>query len=294
MRKIAMILGLAFLAACSGNHERSDAYGNFEADEVIVSSESQGKLIQLNLQEGSKLERGVRVGIVDTVALSIQKEQLLAQKGAVFSKIQNIKSQVAIQLEQKDVLLVEKDRIEKLFASEVATDQQMDDINGKLKVLERQIESVNTQVASTNHELKVIDKQIDLIEHRIEKSFIINPINGVVLEKYAEESEIIIPGKSIYKIADLSVLDLRVFISGDQLPNVKLGQMVQVLIDKNATENTILKGEVIWISEKAEFTPKIIQTKEERVNMVYAMKVRVKNDGRLKIGMPGEVNLINN
>ena len=286
--KISVFLSL-LLFACSGNDNGPDAYGNFEAREIIVSAESQGKLLQFNVEEGEKLKKNQQVGWIDTSTLHIQKEQLKAQKQAVASKLANIKAQIEVQQEQKQNLLTEKNRIEKLYNDQAATKQKLDDINGKYDVLLKQIEATKTQINSIDKEMEVMDRQVDLIDEQIRKAKIINPVNGTVLEKYVEESEIAVMGKALYKIARLDEIDLRVYISGAQLPSVKIGQKVTVLVDQDAKTNQEFEGTVIWISDQAEFTPKIIQTKEERVNMVYAVKVRVKNDGTMKIGMPGEV-----
>jgi len=276
-------------AACSGSDNKSDAYGNFEAKEVIISAETQGKIIEFKAEEGQKLEKEQIIAIIDTVPMSIQKEQLLAQKQAVASKISNIKAQIAVQEEQKSILKTEKDRIEKLYNDNAATQQQFDDITGKYDILEKQIAVTNTQITSVSKEIKVINTQVKLIDEQKSRAIIKNPIDGVLLEKYLEENEIAIPGKALYKIARMDEIELRVYISGSQLPQIQNGQKVKVFIDKDNETNQEYEGEVFWISDQAEFTPKIIQTKEERVNMVYAVKIRVKNDGNIKIGMPGEV-----
>jgi len=286
--KISVFLSL-LLFACSGNDNGPDAYGNFEAREIIVSAESQGKLLQFNVEEGEKLKKNQQVGWIDTSTLHIQKEQLKAQKQAVASKLANIKAQIEVQQEQKQNLLTEKNRVEKLYNDQAATKQKLDDINGKYEVLLKQIKATKTQINAVHKEMEVMERQIDLVDEQIKKSKIINPLNGTVLEKYVEESEIAAIGKALYKIARLDEIDLRVYISGAQLPSVKIGQKVTVLVDKDKKTNQEFEGKVIWISDQAEFTPKIIQTKEERVNMVYAVKVRVQNDGTMKIGMPGEV-----
>ena len=287
--KLILCIFPILLAACSGNENGSDAYGNFEAKEVIVSAEVQGKIIEFNIEEGEKLVEGQYLGFIDTVPLSIQREQLLAQKQAVASKMANVHAQIAVQEEQKAILKTEKDRIEKLYNDNAATKQQFDNIKGKFDVLEKQIAATKTQGSFIAREMDVIDKQVKLVNEQISRAKIVNPIDGIVLEKYLEENEIAIAGKALYKIARLDEIELRVYISGAQLPEVKIGQKVKVYIDKDAESNQEYDGEVFWISDQAEFTPKIIQTKEERVNMVYAVKIRVKNDGKLKIGMPGEV-----
>ena len=287
--KLYLILILLLLAACNGNDNGSDAYGNFEAREIIVSAESQGKLLQFSVEQGGQLKKNQQVGWIDTSTLHIQKEQLKAQKQAVASKLANIKAQIDVQQEQKQNLLTEKNRIKKLYNDQAATKQKLDDISGKYEVLLKQIEATNTQINAVHKEMEVMERRIDLVNEQIRKAKIINPVNGTVLEKYVEESEIAAMGKALYKIARLDEIDLRVYISGAQLPSVKIGQKVTVLVDQDAKTNQEFEGKVIWISDQAEFTPKIIQTKEERVNMVYAVKVRVQNDGTMKIGMPGEV-----
>jgi len=287
--KIYLLAIPLFFAACNGNDNGSDAYGNFEAKEVIVSGEAQGKLVKFNIEEGDKLTKGQFVGCVDTIQLSIQKEQLQVQKQAVATKLSHVKAQIAVQEKQRENLEVERKRVENLYKEEAATQKQLDDIQGNYDVLVRQIEATKTQIASIVKEMEAFDKQIQLMDDRIQRAKIVNPINGTVLEKYLEENEIAVMGKALYKIAFLDEIELRVYVSGAQLPNVKLGQKVKVYIDKDEDSFSEYEGEVFWISDQAEFTPKIIQTKEERVNMVYAVKVRVKNDGKIKIGMPGEV-----
>ncbi|MFC2104890.1 HlyD family secretion protein, partial [Bacteroidota bacterium] len=244
---------------------------------------------EFNLEEGNNLEKGQYIGFIDTIPLSIQKEQLLAQKRAIASKKANISAQIEVQEQQKSILKTEKDRIENLYNDNAATKQQYDDISGKYDVLEKQIVATKTQISSVTREMEVIGKQVKLMDEQISRAKIINPIDGTVLEKYLEENEIAVTGKALYKIARLDEIELRAYVSGAQLPNIKIGQKVKVYADKDAETNQEYEGEVFWISDQAEFTPKIIQTKEERVNMVYALKVRVKNDGKLKIGMPGEV-----
>jgi len=278
-----------FLSACKNNGDQSDAYGNFEAIETVVSSESNGKIISLNISEGQTVKEGDFLGLIDTVQLSLKKDQALAQKEAVSTKFGHILSQIAVLKEQKKKLLFEKERVEKLLKDEAATQKQMDDLNSQIDILDKQISAIEIQNSTVLNELKVMDSQIEQVEDMISRSVLKSPISGTILEKYVEQHELAIMGKPLYKIADLSKLELRVYLSGDQLSSIKIGQNVKVLIDKTKDENTELTGKIIWISEQSEFTPKIIQTKEERVNMVYAVKIAVDNDGSLKIGMPGEV-----
>lgn len=284
---------LPVVSACLEKGEKSDAYGNFEAREIIVSSEVQGKILKLMFEEGQILPANKVVGLVDTIQPYLKKEQLVAQKYAVSTKLNNIHAQINVQNEQKKILVKEKNRFENLLKDGAATTKQLDDIAGKINLINSQIESIRTQKSTVLSELTAINKQIEQIEDQIKRCKIINPIFGTVLEKYIEPHEIVIPGRAIYKIADLREMILRVYISGNQLSRISIGQKVEVLIDKNERETRVLEGTVSWISQQAEFTPKIIQTKEERVNLVYAVKVHMKNDGSLKIGMPGEVNFKN-
>ena len=293
MNKITLLISaLLFLSlsSCSKNEKRSDAYGNFEAVETIVSAEATGKLIDFNVEEGQTLEQDAVVGKVDIDQLSYKKLQLESQKNSIKTKFKNIFSQIVVLQEQKKVNQVEKDRIEKLIKSDAAATKQLDDINGSINILNKQIASIETQNSTTMQDIKTIDTQIQQIQDQIEKSSVINPVNGTVLMKLAEQSEIVSYGKPLYKIADITTMELRVYVSETQLPEIKIGQKVKVLIDADKNNFKELEGTISWISSKAEFTPKIIQTKEERVNLVYAVKVRVKNDeGNLKIGMPGEI-----
>lgn len=284
-----LLLIVIGLISCNGNDDRSDAYGNFETDEVIVSSEIAGKLINFNIELGDQVKKNQLLALVDTTQLSLQIKQLEAQKQVIASKKVNLNAQIEVQKEQIESLKTEQERIHKLFSDKAATQQQMDDVDGKMQVLQKQLKSIRSQFVSIHSELEVVDAQLAIAKDKLDKCFIKSLMDGVVLEKYLELGELAAPGKAVVKLGDLSELDLRVYVSGTQLPNIELGQQVDVLIDKDEDTNQFLSGEVSWISTEAEFTPKIIQTKEERVKLVYAVKVRVKNDGRLKIGMPGEV-----
>lgn len=277
------------LTSCSKNEKRSDAYGNFEAVETIISAEATGKLVDFNIEEGQLIEKDVTVGNIDADQLSLKKQQLEAQKNTIKTKFKNVFSQISVYQEQKRVNQVEKNRVEKLIKEDAAATKQLDDINGSLNVLDKQISAIESQNSTTMEELKGLDVQIQQIQDQINKSAVINPVKGTVLMKLAEQSEVVNYGKPLYKIADISTMELRVYVSGEQLPEIKIGQIVRVLIDSGKNGFKELSGSVSWISPKAEFTPKIIQTKEERVNLVYAVKVKVANDGSLKIGMPGEV-----
>ncbi|MFA5972118.1 MAG: HlyD family efflux transporter periplasmic adaptor subunit [Lentimicrobiaceae bacterium] len=289
-RNILVMGAFVWLSSCQNRNNLSDAYGNFEAVQVTVSAESAGQIQYLKVEEGSQLDSGMIVAVIDTTDLYLKKLQLLSQKKAASVKKSSVAAQVEVQLQQKANLLVEKNRVTRLLADKAATPKQLDDINGAIDLVDKQVASIQTQDAGIAEEMDVIDRQIAQVNESIHKCYIRNPVTGTVLSKYAEAGEIAAPGRALYKIADLSIMELKVYISGTQLPAVKQGQKVEVLIDADKKTNRKLSGVVSWISPKAEFTPKIIQTKEERVNLVYALKIRVPNDGSLKIAMPAEVN----
>lgn len=297
----------AFLAGCNLNNKVSDASGTFEADEVVVSSEVPGKIISLNLEEGSILAKDSIVGIIDSVPLQLQKAQVEATIGALSQKTLDVKpqikllqDQISVQKIQLDNALHEKARTERLIKADAATTKQLDDINTQIDVLKKQIDvnqqqikvqetTTGTQNSSVLSEYKPLQKSVAQIEDQLKRTNIINPINGTVLTKYAMAGEVTSAGKALYKIADLSVITLRLYITGTQLAQVKLNQHVNVLVDSSADKYKQYSGVITMISDKAEFTPKTIQTKDERANLVYAIKIHVKNDGYLKIGMYGEV-----
>lgn len=288
MKKIITFLILASLVSCNKNNDKADGYGNFEATEVTISSEAIGNIQYLKLEEGDILEPETQVGLIDTTQLYFNKQQLIASKATIFSKSKNVLSQKSVLQEQLKTTLIEKKRIENMFAENAATKRQVDEVVGKVNVLQEQIKGVATQNEPIVNDVKTIDVQIEKINDQIQKSKIINPIKGTVLAKYAEANEVTAFGKPLYKIADISEMTLRVYVSETQLPNIKIRQNLTIKID-SGKEMKSYQGTISWISPSAEFTPKVIQTKEERVNLVYAVKVKVKNDGSLKIGMPAEM-----
>ena len=289
MKNISLIIALAIgLFSCSKNSEKADGYGNFEATEVTVSAEANGKIEFLDIQEGDLVEAKKQVGLIDTIQLYLTKQQLLASKNTVSSKSANVLSQKSVLLQQLKTVKLEKERIRGMYDENAATKRQVDEIDGKVAVIEAQVNAVGTQNAPIISDLKSIDVQIEKINDQIQKSKIINPIPGTILSKYAESGEVTAFGKPLYKIANISDMTLRIFVSETQLPQIKIGQEVAIKIDA-VNEMKSFKGTISWIASQAEFTPKIIQTKEERINLVYAVKVKVKNDGSLKIGMPAEM-----
>jgi HlyD family secretion protein len=290
MKKLQIIaLSLLMLGACKNGEKKSDAYGNFEAVETIVSSETAGKLLSMEVKQGDQLEVGKLIAQIDTTEIILKKLQTEAQLVASETKRQNVTAQINVLKEQKKNVQTTQQRISKMFADKAATQQQLDDINGQLNVLDKQVLATNTQFQLIASEMEVVKRQLDLFNQQLSRSMIKSPAKGTVLETYLETGELATPGKPVLKMADLSNLELKVYVSGAQLPNVKLGNEVKVLIDSGAIEMQSFSGKISWISSESEFTPKIIQTKEERVKLMYAVKIVVANDGSLKIGMPGEV-----
>jgi HlyD family secretion protein len=306
-RLLTVATASTILWACNGNGNNFDASGTFEADEVIVSSEIAGKILSFDIEEGDHVPKDSVVGTVDATNISLQKEQVqesiraLNQRTSdVAPQITLLRNQIAVQQSQLENLEHERTRVENLFKKDAATGKQLDDINAQIDVLKKQIlvtqQQINVQrsnISSQNRgilsEGDPLQKRVAQLDDQLQRAKIVNPIRGIVLTKYAEPGEFTAAGKALYKIADLSTITLRAYITGVQLPQVRLGQQVKVLVDKGEDEYKEYPGAVTWISDKAEFTPKTIQTKEERANLVYAMKIKVKNDGYLKIGMYGEV-----
>lgn len=289
-------LGILLLSSCSNKDGDYDASGSFEAIEILVSSEAAGKIEYLNFMEGQQLDKAQQVGLIDTTQLYLQKMNLLSSIKGVRSQQPNIAAQTASIKEQISTLQKEKQRTTNLIEANAATQKQLDDINGQIEVLQKQLSASESTLSKSSQNItaqsSAMDIQIEQIEDRLRKSIITSPITGTVLNKYVEEGELANMGTPLFKIADINNMILRVYVTNDQLSNIKLNSKVQVLVDNSSQSNEAMKtyeGTISWISDKSEFTPKTIQTKNERANLVYAMKVSVKNDGCLKIGMYGEV-----
>ncbi len=284
---------LWIMASCDTNGDDFDATGTFEAKEIIVSAGTGGKIMQLQVEEGNTIEANTAVGFVDTNQLYLKKKQLQAQIAAVLSRQPDINAQLSALQEQIRTAGTEKIRVENLLAAGVATQKQSDDISNQISVLQKQLDAQRSALETTSqsifNEVNPLTLQIAQIDDQLMQAHIINPVKGTVLTKYAEQGEYTAPGKAIYKIADLQTMTLRAYVTGDQLASIKIGNKVVVHIDAGNGETKSLEGIIYWIADKAEFTPKTIQTKDERANLVYAMKVRVVNDGSIKIGMYGEV-----
>jgi membrane fusion protein YbhG len=276
------------LLSCVNNNESADGYGNFESTEIIISAETNGKLMEFNINEGDILKKDDYVGFIDTIPLALKREQLIVSKAIIASKSKGVLSQIDVLNARLKTANINKIRVENLIKDNAGTQKQLDDITGEIEVLKQQIYSIEIQNAPVVNELKSIDVQLKQIEDQIDKSKIINPIDGTVLVTYTEPNEVTAFGKPLYKIADLSTMQLRVYVAETQIPDIKIGQEVTIKIDYKDDMKSY-NGTISWIASEAEFTPKIIQTKEERVALVYAVKIDVKNDGSIKIGMPAEM-----
>ena len=293
IRLTSYLLLFIGLASCGQSTNQYDASGNFEAEEKIISSESTGKILELNIEEGLVLKAGQSVGYIDTTQLFLRKKQLYYSIRALLAKSPDAASQLSTIQKQIETATYEKKRVENLLKEDAATKKQLDDLTAQADLLQKQYNALQTSLLITTQSIQSetlpLKVQIEQLEDQIRKSIIVNPMEGTVLTKYAERDEVVTAGKAIYKIADLSTILMRAYISGDQLAEIKLGQNVIVLVDDVKEGSKKYDGVVSWVSDKAEFTPKTIQTKEERANLVYAVKIKVKNDGFLKIGMYGDV-----
>ena len=321
MKKYILLAALLSLAACNNSDNNYDASGTFEADELIVTAKATGTILQLNVEEGQQLSLNEKVGEIDPKNVELQKEQVIASMDAIEQKtnsalpqIQVLQSQISAQSANVSVLqeqlqnaIRERNRTANLVAKDAATKKQLDDANGQIKVMQKQIaaaqsqlsilqqqisttkENVSIQNRAILSERKPTEKKVEQIDEQLKNNTIASPISGMVLRKYLNQGEFATVGKPIFKMANLEVMTLKTFVTGDQLPQIKIGQQVKVLIDAGDGKTKELPGTIYWISSKAEFTPKTIQTKNERANLVYAVKIHVKNDGYLKIGMYGDV-----
>ena len=289
---LVLLLGLT---SCDDAGISHDASGSFEAVETIISAEANGKILQLSIEEGQELNAGQVIGHIDSTQMYARKLQLLQSKKAILSGRPQAKVQTEALKEEFANAVLDRDRTENLVKGGVATQKQLDDANAKVTTLRAKINaqesSLQTTTSSLNEQASTVDAQMKEVNDQLKKCTITNPLKGTVLSKYAEQYEMAAVGKPLYKIADLSTIILRVYITGDLLPQVKLDQKVKVFTDDGKGGFKETEGVVTWINDKAEFTPKTIQTKNERANLVYAIKVKVRNDGSYKIGMYGEVGL---
>lgn len=294
MKRIAYIAILMLTASC-GKQTTFDAQGTFEATEIVVSSEATGKILHFEAEEGTLVEAGQQVGAMDSLQLHLQRKQLIAQQSALLNSRPDVKKQMSSLREQIAKQKSELQRVENMLRDGAATQKQHDDINAHIRVLEGQLEAtlstLGKNTASINDNSASLEAQIAALDDRIAKCHIIAPTNGTVLVKYAEAGELATVGKPLMKIANLEKIYLRAYFTSDQLANIRLGDTVKVIADFGGDEQHEYEGRIAWISSESEFTPKNIQTKDSRANLVYAVKIAVKNDGRLKIGLAGEVRL---
>jgi HlyD family secretion protein len=283
-----LIIPAILLISCNNKTDQADAFGNFEATEIIISAETSGRIIKFDVTEGTEIDKDSEIALIDTTMFHLQKGEIDAGMKGVRTRISSINAQNDILRQQIDNLNVNITRIENMLKDDAATKKQYDDLAGQVAVLEKQIVANNTQKASVAAELSVFESKRATLNEQVVRSSVKSPLKGTLIEKYAEAGEIAAAGKPLAKIADLSIIRLKVYVSGAQLGNIKTGQEVTVRIDKGKKDYSSFTGKISYISGKAEFTPKIIQTKEERVTLVYAVTIDVINDGSMKSGMPGE------
>ena len=292
MKRIVYIAAVVLAASC-GTEAEFDAQGTFEATEVVISSEATGRILNFEVEEGMVVEANQVVGAIDSVQLHLQRKQLVAQQSALLTSRPDVKKQVAALREQIVKQNEELRRVENMLKDGAATKKQKDDIEAQIKILERQLDAtlstLDKNTSTINNNSAALEAQIAALDDRISKCRIISPIGGTVLVKYAEAGELASVGKPLMKIADLDNIYLRAYFTSDQLAKVNLGDEVKVVADFGGEERYDYTGRVAWISSESEFTPKTIQTKDSRANLVYAVKIAVENDGRLKIGLAGEV-----
>jgi HlyD family secretion protein len=285
---IFIVAVLLVLIGCRRGTTDADAYGNFESTEVTISSETTGRIIKSGISEGDKLTAGDTVAVTDTTMLLLLRDEIDAGIKSVSTRIASVNAQNEILKQQIENIRINIRRVSEMLKDNAATQKQLDDLTGQVEVLKRQIDANNTQKASIVAEMNVLTSKKATVNESLKRSTVLCPLSGTVTAKYFDVGELTSPGKPLVKVADLSVMKLRVYVSGSQLGSVKTGMKCTVRTDKGSNGYTNYEGTVTHIAEKAEFTPKIIQTKEERVNLVYAVIIETPNDGGIKSGMPGE------
>ena len=323
MKKYSLLFIALLLFFCTNSGDSYDASGTFEADEILVTAKANGTILNLKIEEGQNLKRNEKVGEIDPKNVELQKDQIIASIDAIdqrtnsaLPQIQVLQSQISGQSANISVLqeqfqnaVRERNRTANLVAQDAATKKQLDDANGQIKVIQKQISAAESQLSVLQQQIsttkenvsiqnrailsekKPTQKKVELIEEQLKNNTIESPISGLVLTKYLNEGEFATVGKPIFKMANLDLMTLKTFVTGDQLGQIKIGQQVKVFLDAGDGNTKEIPGNIYWISSKAEFTPKTIQTKNERANLVYAVKIHLKNDGYLKIGMYGDVKL---
>ena len=290
---ISIFFFALLIVSCKNENGMRDASGTFEAIETIVSAEANGKILELNIEEGNLIKQDQQVGYIDSLQLHLTRLQLMQNRKAILSGRPDVTTQIESLQKELENAMNDKKRIENLVKGEVASQKQLDDANTRVSVLQSKIDAqksvLGTTTSTLNEQSNTVEFQLAQVEDQLRKCRIVNPVTGTVLTKYANAYEMVSTGKPLYKIADLSTIILRAYITGNQLPNIKLNQKVKVYTDDGKGGFKETEGSISWINDKAEFMPKTIQTKDERANMVYAIKINVKNDGAYKIGMYGEI-----
>lgn len=283
----------SFLASCGNDDNQADAHGVFCATEIIVSAESNGKLLEFDVQEGQTYQAGDLLGYTDTMDLALQIQQLEVKIRATLASRPDIPSQLNTLQAQLQTMERERNRVATLVDANAATTKQLDDVDAQIKILKSQIaatkSTLSTQSAAILENVEAMRIQMARLQNSLDKCKITAPITGTVLKKYIEPNELAYPGKPLFKIADITNMSIKVYVTEDQLSSIKVGQNAEIHVDTDSGNDRVIKGKVSWISDKAEFTPKMVVTKKERANMVYAVKVSFQNDGSAKIGMPGDV-----
>lgn len=292
-----LIISALILISCSNKKGKYDASGVFEATEVLVSANGNGEIMFLNMDEGQSVSEKEVLGLIDTTQLHLKKLQLIASQKSLESRRTNVPKQVSAIQQQIKTQKQEKRRFENLVQANAANQKQLDDIDAQLQYLEKQlaaqVETLDNSNRSITADIMALDAQIDLLDDQIQKSIILSPIQGTISSKYVEPGELVVPGQTLFKVADLENMFLRAYITADQLTTIQIGQEVTVFSDLGKSEQKPYSGKIYWISDKAEFTPKTIQTRDERSNLVYSVKIAVKNDGYIKKGMYGELRIEN-
>ena len=285
-----LLTGTASLAIGCGSGGDPDAYGNFEATEVVVSAEASGQLLWFSADDGRRLESGALVGVIDTTQLALERAQMTAARAATRSRANEVASQIKVLRSQHEISEREYARTTRLHGAQAATTQQLDQVERDFRVLGEQIEAAEAQHQTVQQDIASSVARVALIEDRIRRSRVTNPRKGTVLTKYVEAGEFVQQGQPLYKIADLDSMELRAYVTEPHLARIQLGASVKVSIDDGPDRRRTIPGIVTWVSSEAEFTPTPVQTREERADLVYAVKVRVPNtEGRVKIGMPADV-----
>ena len=296
---ILNLLSLAIiLSACNNKNNAYDASGVFETTEIIVSANGGGKILQFNITEGQEVEAGQTLGLIDTTQLYWRKVQLQSSVKAMDSRMVNVSVQVAALQEQLAAARSEQQRFTQLVKDNAANQKQLDDINAQIAALEKQLAAQTETLRNSNNsianEQQSLLAQIAQIDDQLKNAVIKSPVKGAILGKYAEAGELAAQGKALFKVADMNNMFLRAYITASQLTELKIGQQVTVFSDMGKSDRREYQGTVTWISDKAEFTPRTIQTRDERANLVYAVRIAVKNDGYIKRGMYGEIRIIDN